>query len=127
MANHAVEPPGADEEALCGADDCEAPVFDLYELTAKMAQIDWFNPLDGTIKNQLIGLKLWYIDGMAVPPPHTTTDKEALLSWLERKAGRWRMDLWQPLAALCGCCPTTDGCVAVAVCRRRSLLYTIHT
>ena len=85
MANHAVEPPGADEEALCGADDCEAPVFDMYELTARMAQIDWFNPLDGTIKNQLIGLKLWYIDGMAVPPPHTTTDKEALLSWLERK------------------------------------------
>lgn len=85
MAGYAVEPPTAEEEALCGCEDCEAPVFDLFDLPAKMAQLDWWSSLDGTIRNQLIGLKLFWVDGMAVPPPSAATDKEALLDWLERK------------------------------------------
>jgi hypothetical protein len=85
MADHAVEPPGADDEAVCGCEDCEAPVFELYELAARMATLDWWSTLDGTIKNQLLGLKLYWVDGMAVPPPEVVADSESLLAWFERK------------------------------------------
>jgi len=85
MANHAVEPPGADNEAVCGCEDCEAPVFEMYELASRMASLEWWSTLDGTIKNQLLGLKLYWVDGMAVPPPDVAVDSERLLAWFERK------------------------------------------
>jgi len=85
MANHAVEPPGADDEAVCGCEDCEAPVFEMYELASRMATLEWWSTLDGTIKNQLLGLKLYWVDGMAVPPPDVAVDSERLLAWFERK------------------------------------------
>ena len=85
MADHAVEPPGADDEAVCGCEDCEAPVFEMYELASRMATLEWWSTLDGTIKNQLLGLKLYWVDGMAVPPPEVAVDSERLLAWFERK------------------------------------------
>jgi hypothetical protein len=85
MADHAVQPPGAEEEPVCQCEDCEQPVFELYELTERMASVEWWTTLDGTIKNQLLGLKLYWVDGMAVPPPSAATDSELMLSWLERK------------------------------------------
>jgi hypothetical protein len=30
-------------------------------------------------------LKLYWVDGMAVPPPEVVTDSESLLAWFERK------------------------------------------
>jgi len=85
MADHAVQPPGAEEEATCQCEDCQQPVFEMYELTERMASVGWWSTLDGQIKNQLLGLKLYWVDGMAVPPPSAATDSELMLSWLERK------------------------------------------
>jgi len=84
MAGYAVDPPEAEEDPLCACDDCEAPVFEMYELPGRLAQLEWFAPLDDDIKKQLLGLKLWWVDGMAVPPPAASIDEQAMLAWLEK-------------------------------------------
>jgi len=71
-----------EEEQQCQLDDCEELVHDMSDLRSMMAQAGWWSGLDRIHQLELQGLKLWYFDGMRVPPPEVQADEAAMRRWL---------------------------------------------
>jgi hypothetical protein len=71
-----------EEDQQCQLDDCEAQVHDMADLRSMMAQAGWWSGLGRVHQLELQGLKLWWFDGMRVPPPEVRSDEAAMRRWL---------------------------------------------
>jgi hypothetical protein len=71
-----------EEDQQCQLHDCEAQVHDMGDLRSMMAQAGWWSGLGRVHQLELQGLKLWWFDGMRVPPPEVRSDEAAMRRWL---------------------------------------------